>query len=383
MPDRKLQFDSSNLDYGDAVMIAEREIRQNSSFEVEEILENQDNRAAFTSSNNAVSVALVNSTVVVDLNGSQMVMDAIEEALKEQSSGGPPARSGTGPTNPELGGTGPDDMEFTPSDPPSMPQPGEDIEQDRQWYIIVDEDYSMSIETDDDGDEPATRREQAIIGPFDQRSIAEQRETELTNALHRYDAEAARPILEQRFWVYADDDPALVDVLTQDGNRGKAEMPLRLATEAEAFGYAKVVEESAPDTRDLMPSRRPDYVTPRYLEEWTEIFRHLQPHPGDEPRVPSPVDDERVPQPQAEKEGRMSVAQREDPQAVAEIYQNGVVSLSREGSADTLDTSVGIFIDRQDNSVSMGYMAEFLDLSDSEVERIVENVRSFLEQNDG
>jgi len=383
MSDRKLQFDSSNLDYGDAVMIAEREIRQNSSFEVEEILEDQDNRAAFTSSNNAVSVAIVNGTVIVDLNGSQMVMDAIEEALKEQASGGSPARSGVGPTNPDLGGTGPDEPEFTPADPPSMPQPGEDISDERLWYILVDEDFNMEIQPGENGQEPTTRREVAVLGPFGTRDSAETRANGYRQALQRDDAQGLKKILEQRFWVHSSDDPALVDVFTKDGERGKAEMPLGLAQEAERFGYAKIVEENAPETRGMDPSRRPNYIAPRYLEEWPEIFNQLQPHTGDEPRVPSPMDEERVPQSQAQQEGRMNVAQYSDPQATAEIYENGVVSLNRGGSVDTLDTSVGVFIDRQDNSVSMGYMAEFLDLSDSEIDQIVQNTRTFLEQNNG
>jgi hypothetical protein len=95
------------------------------------------------------------------------------------------------------------------------------------------------------------------------------------------------------------------------------------------------------------------------------------------------MDEERVPQSQADQEGRMQVAKFNDPQATAEIYENGVVSLNRGGSVDTLDTSVGMFIDRQDNSVTMGYMAEFLDLSDSEIDQIVQNIRTFLEQNNG
>lgn len=79
----------------------------------------------------------------------------------------------------------------------------------------------------------------------------------------------------------------------------------------------------------------------------------------------------------------MNVAQYRDPQAVAEIYENGVVSLNRGDSVDTLDTAVGIFIERRTNSVAMGYMAEFVDLDSDEIDEIVQNVRDFLEQNNG
>jgi len=77
----------------------------------------------------------------------------------------------------------------------------------------------------------------------------------------------------------------------------------------------------------------------------------------------------------------MEVARREEPQATAQIYENGVISLNREGTADTLDTSAGVFIDRSTNGITMGYMADNLSLSDTEIEAIVGNIRSFLENN--
>jgi len=383
MSDRKLQFDSSNLSYEDAAAIAEREIKENSPFNVDEILKGQRNKTAFTSSNNSVSVAQIGNTIVVDLNGTEDVMDAIEEALNDESGGGSPARSGTAPTSPDLGGTGPDDMEFNESNPPSMPQPGEERDNEDLWYITVDEDFDMEIRRGDNRMEPNTPNEVAVLGPFGTVDSAETRATAYRQALERGDAMGLKKILEQRFWLWSSDDEVLVEVMTQDGQRGKATMPKGLAEEAEKFGWAAVVQDIVPDERDLPPGRQPNYVEPRYYEGWEEIFQYLQEYTADEPEVPSPMDDERVPQSQADSETRMEMARRGEPQATANIYENGVVSLNRDGSVDTLDTALGIFIERDTNDVAMGYMGEDINLSSGEIDEIVENTRQFLEENNG
>lgn len=383
MPDRKLQFSSNNLSYEDAVAIARREIEENSPFNVEEILKDSTNRSAFTSSNNSVSVAKIDGTVTIDLNGSQEVMDAIEEALKSQAGGGSPARSGTGPTNPELGGTGPDDMEFDEANPPSMSQPGEDMEESKNYYVTVDEGLFTKVVAVEQGQEPMVSRGVATKGPYQTQRAAEKEYERINNARAEGEAKEIQDVLEQRFQLYGTDNTVLVEVMKNDGERGKAEMPRVLADEAEDFGWATIVQDTVPDEMSLPPGRQPNYISPRHLEEWSEIFQYLQEYTADEPEVPSMMDDERVPQSEADKEARMSVARREDPQAVAQIYENGVVSLNRDGSVDTLDTSVGIFIDRQDYSVSMGYMAERLNLSTAEIDEVVANVREFLENNNG
>jgi len=383
MSDRKLQFDSSNLSYEDAAAIAERGIKENSPFNVEEILKDQRNKAGFTSSNNSVSVAKIGNTIVVDLNGTQDVMDAIEENLNSQASGGSPARSGTGPTNPDLGGTGPDGMEFDESNPPSMPQPGEERDNEDLWYITVDEDFDMEIRRGDNRMEPNTPNEVAVLGPFGTVGSAETRATAYRQALERGDAMGLKKILEQRFWLWSNDDAVLVEVMTQGGERGKAQMPEGLAEEAERFGWAAIVSRTVPDDATIPQSRQPDYIEPRYIEGWEEVFQYLVEYTADEPVVPSIMDDEKLPMSQADKENRMAMAQRSDPQATAEIYENGVVSLNRDGSVDTLDTALGIFIERDTNDVAMGYMGEDINLSPNEIDEIVENTRRFLEENNG
>jgi len=383
MSDRKLQFDSSNLSYEDAASIAEREIKENSPFNVDEILKDQRNKTAFTSSNNSVSVAKLGNTIVVDLNGTEDVMDTIENALNSQSGGGSPARSGTAPTSPELGGTGPDDMEFDESNPPSISQPGEDIEREKDYYVVLDSELNTRVTQADEGEDPLTAREEATQGPYDSRSEASRAQTAVDNAIQNRNARRLRELFQQRFWVHANDDEVLVEVMTDDGERGKATMPKGLAEEAEMFGWAAVVQEMVPDERGLPPGRQPDYVEPRYYEGWEEIFQYLQEYTAEEPEVPSPMDDERVPQSQANRETRVTMAQRSDPQATAEIYENGVVSLNRGGSVDTLDTALGIFIERGTNTVAMGYMAEDINLTPNEIDEIVENTRQFLEENNG
>ena len=383
MSDRKLQFDSSNLSYEDAAAIAEREIKENSPFNVDEILKGQRNKTAFTSSNNSVSVAQIGNTIVVDLNGTEDVMDAIENALNEASSGGEPARTGTSPQSEELGGTGPDDMEFDEANPPSLSQPGEDIEEEKDYYVVLDSELNTRVTQADEGEEPLTAREEATQGPYESRSTASRAQTTVDNAIQNRNATRLRELFEQRFWVHANDDEVLVEVMTEDGQRGKATMPKGLAEEAEMFGWTAVVQDMVPDERGLPPGRQPNYVEPRYYEGWEEIFQYLQEYTADEPEVPSPMDDERVPQSQADSETRMEMARRGEPQATANIYENGVVSLNRDGSVDTLDTALGIFIERDTNDVAMGYMGEDINLSPGEIDEIVENTRQFLEENNG
>lgn len=383
MSDRKLQFDSSNLPYEDAATIAEREIRQNSPFDVEEILKDQPNKTAFTSSSNAVSVAEVGNSIVVDLNGTQQVMDAIEEALNTQASGGSPARSGTGPTNPDLGGTGPDNMEFDETNPPSMPQPGEDIEESKDWYLIVERDFNTRVEPEEQDGPPMVPRDEVLKGPYDTEISARQEGMRVTGEYQSRNATAIKDTLTERFWVHANDDEVLVEVMTDNGERGKAQMPEGLAKEAEYLGWAAIVQDTVPDDTSLPPQRQPDYIRPRYIEDWNTIFNNLQEYTAEEPTVPSPMDDNTVPQSQADRESRVEMARREDPQATADIYENGVVSLNRQGSVDTIDTSIGVFISRSDNTVAMGYMGDDLNMTQDQIDTIVSNIRTFLESNNG
>ena len=383
MSDRKLQFSSDDISYDDAVSIARRELEQNSAFNVEEILQGADFRTGFRSSNNSAAISAVNDTIVVDLNGSDSVIEAIAQALNNEAEDTGTGISRGGQPNPSLGGTGPDDTGFSESNPPSMSQPGEDIEDSREFYVAIGPNFNTRVEMVEMGENIITAREEATSGPFDTRRQAENEEERIANAVQNNNAKAIQGILTQRFWVHSGDSDVFVEVMTSDGTRGKATMPEGLAEEAEMFGYTKIVQDMVPDDGSLPPDRRPDYVTPRHLEGWEEIFNNLQQHPGDEPRVPSGMDDERVPQSEAEKENRMSVASRSDPQATADIYENGVVSLNRDGSVDTLDTSLGVFIDRETNGVTMGYMAERLNLTNTEIDAIVANVRQFLEDNNG
>lgn len=379
MASRNLEYNKDNLSFDEAEGIVIREMEQNSDFESEVTGQDFNGSTTITSSMNVANVLRLDGVIRVELKGQEHVMDAIQKALDSQSNetGRKLPRDGATDREP-LGGTGPNDRGFSPSDPPSAPDVGEDIDDDQDWYVTVGEDWDMKMRSEIEGEEPVSDMGEAVRGPFDSRAKAQEEASRISQAYEERDAEEIKDVLLDRFWAYDQDDWWLVDALTKDGRRGKMRMPEKLAKEARRFGYIKVVEEYVPDTRDDPMVEGPDYLREEGAESWQGIFDNLQKHPGTEPEVPSPMGDERVPMSQAEREGRMNVANYDDPQATADIYRNGVVSFNREGTVQTLDTVAGFFIDRENNEVSMGYVGEGVDIDENDVEEIVRSVRRSL-----
>jgi len=382
MPSRNLQYDSDNISFDEAEGIVIREMKENSNYSTEVTGQDFGGSTTVTSSMNVANVLRLDGVIRVELKGKEMVMDAIQEALDTQANGTGRNRPMGGEPDRDLGGTGPNDRGFTPADPPSAPDVGEDIEQDQDWYVTVTPDWDYNISAEEPGQEPLSDREFVDIGPFDNRTGAQMERNRIRTAYENKNAEEIKDLLIDRFWVYgSSEQKALIDVLTTDDRRGRLQAPLKLARELEYFNMAKIVQEKAPPPDSGPMMEGPDYLREEGIEAWEGVFGFIDKHPGTEPKVPSPMTDERVPMSDAEREGRLSVAERRGPQATAEIYENGIVSFDQEGNVQTLDTVAGFFIDRESLDVSMGYVGEGVDMTEDDIEEVVRAVRrSLMEQ---